>query len=445
MIVLYLANITCSNSYNLLMKRTFSLLFLIFFLFIYTSCKSKSARVQSSKNDSGYVAPVPGNITEQEASRYKNEIEYFFNKHLMPRGFNGAILIAKKGNIIFEKYNGFEDIRKKYKTIDEHSKFHLASLSKTFTAMAVLKLQEQGKLNINDTLNKYFPAFPYPNITVKMLLTHRSGMPNYVYFMEKLGWDKHQYLKNEDVLDYLIKFKPPYTSIPGKHFTYCNTNYILLSLIIEKASEERYADYLQKTFFTPLQMNDTYVFSLADTLTAMPSYNVKGIQERLTYLDGGTGDKNIYSTVRDILKWDQALYSGQLFHQSTLDSAFTPYSNEKPGIKNYGLGWRMNIYPNGKKIVFHTGWWHGNNSILIRLMADSATIIVVANKYNRGVYETKKLANIFQNYFENGDEQDENVSVGSEIGEQEQNPVQKNNSLVKQPSRKRAVHKSRRK
>jgi CubicO group peptidase (beta-lactamase class C family) len=131
-------------------------------------------------------------------------------------------------------------------------------------------------------------------------------------------------------------------------------------------------------------------------------------------LDGGYGDKNIYSSARDLLKWDQAMYTNQLFSKQTLEQAFTPYSNEKPGIKNYGFGWRMNLYPNGKKVIFHTGWWHGNNCILMRLIEDSATIIVLGNKYNRIIYRSKELANIFQPYF-GTDEEDQPENIKDDI------------------------------
>jgi Beta-lactamase class C and other penicillin binding proteins len=227
---------------------------------------------------------------------------------------------------------------------------------------------------------------------------------------------------NNDVLDYLVKFQPPLTSLPNTHFTYCNTNYCLLGLIIEKASGKTYSEFLQHNFFTPLKMNDTYVFSLADTQKAMPSYDWRGRKEGLTFLDKGFGDKNVYSTARDLLKWDQALYTNQLFTQETLESAFKPYSNEKPGIKNYGFGWRMNIYPNGKKIIFHGGWWHGNNTMLMRLIQDSATIIILGNKYNRNVYQAKKLANIFSPYFET-DEEDNSETIRESALNNNKKPV----------------------
>ena len=371
---------------------------------LFTACTQKSSKQPAIPKDSViYNAPAAGNLSPEEFKKYHDAIDAFYQNTLVKTGFNGAILVAKKGQIIFEQYHGFFDLQKK-DSLNEHSAFHLASVSKTFTAMATLKLVEQGKLKLDDDVKTFFPKFPYNGITIRMLLSHRSGLPNYLYFMQQLGWDVKQFSDNNDVLNYLIQFQPPLTHQPGTRFTYCNTNYALLGLIIEKASGKSYAEFLQHIFFTPLKMNDTYVFTMADEQKAMPSYDWRGRKEGLTFLDKGFGDKNIYSTPRDLLKWDQALYTNQIFSAQTLEEAFTPYSNEKAGIKNYGFGWRMNIYPTGKKIIFHGGWWHGNNTMLMRLVQDSATIIILGNKYNRNVYQAKKLANTFSNYFENDEE-----------------------------------------
>jgi len=168
-----------------------------------------------------------------------------------------------------------------------------------------------------------------------------------------------------------------------------------------------YARFLQQHIFNPLHMNDTYVFTMADSATAMPSYDNRGRPERMTFLDTGFGDKNIYSTPEDLLKWDQALYSNRLFSKQTLEAAFTPYSNEKPGVRNYGYGWRMYVYPDGKKVIYHNGWWHGNNAVFLRLIQDSATIIVLGNKYDRLIYKAKDLARVFEPTADMGEEDEE--------------------------------------
>lgn len=395
------------------------------------ACSYSTADKPHNQEDSAlYSPPETGRLNKNDFKKYYDEVEAFYDTNLVARSFNGALLVAKKGEIIFERYYGYFDLEKK-DTLTEHSAFHLASVSKTFTAMAILKLAEQGKLKLDDDIKLYFPTLPYNGITVKMLLNHRSGLPNYLYFMQQLGWDIKQYCDNNDVLNYLIQYQPPLNRQPNTHFSYCNTNYILLGLIIERTSGKTYADYLQHIFFTPLKMNDTHVFTISDSAIVMPSYNWRGKREGLTFLDKGYGDKNIYSTVRDLLKWDQALYNNKIFTQQSIDEAFTPYSNEKPGIKNYGYGWRMNIYPDGKKIIFHGGWWHGNNTMLMRLVQDSATIIILGNKYNRNVYEVTKMANIFSPYFQYDEEEtSENLKEAIlNIKDSATTPKKKNNTM----------------
>lgn len=369
--------------------------FICFFSLFFSSCYSGSKKISHPPLDSaGYVAPAPGVIPMGDLTRYHDAVKDFYEKDLVGRGFNGGILVAKKGRVLFEDYHGYYNLQKK-DTLTRHSAFHLASVSKTFTAMATLKLAELRKLSLDDDVKKYFPAFPYDGVTIKLLLSHRSALPNYLYFIDQSRFKNKRFCSNQDMLDYMIKYKPPMEGSPGTHFSYCNTNYAILGLIIEKASGQPYEDVLQKYFFTPLQMDDTYVFNISDSATAMPSYDWRGRQEGLTFLDTGFGDKNIYSTPEDLLKWDQAMYSNQIFSKETLEAAFTPYSNEKPGIRNYGYGWRMNVYPGGKKVIYHNGWWHGSNTVFIRMIQDSVTIIVLGNKYNGSIYRSKEMAKIF--------------------------------------------------
>jgi CubicO group peptidase (beta-lactamase class C family) len=378
-------------------------------ILFFASCNARSDSGNKSNNDSTdlIALPTPGKITPQESDRIKSTCELWYDAVLQRSGFNGAMLVAKEGNIVFEKYNGTGHLPGT-DTITQNTPLHIASVSKTFTAMAVLKLWQEGKLHIDDAFNKYFPDFNYPGVTIRCLLNHRSGLPNYNYFMEKLGWDKSLFAKNEDVLNYLITRKTELQDIstPNTHFTYCNTNYALLALLIEKISGLKYAAFLNKNFFVPLQMKNSYVFSLADTVKATPSYNWRGAPEAFNFLDAVYGDKNIYTTARDLLIWDQALTSGLFFTKETLEQAYAPYSNEKRGIRNYGLGWRMNLFPDGNKIIYHNGWWHGSNASFIRLLKEKATIIVIGNKFNRSVYHAKNLTPIFGNYDQQADDEE---------------------------------------
>ncbi|MEJ7588157.1 MAG: serine hydrolase domain-containing protein [Ferruginibacter sp.] len=349
----------------------------------------------------------PPPLPAAEIERLSVASAYWYDSMLKSRGFNGGIVVAKKGNIVFESYNG-SGRWGSMDSITDSTSLHIASVSKTFTAMAVLKLWQDGKLNIDDEFSQYFPSFNYPGVTVRSMLNHRSGLPNYVHFMDNMGWNKKVYVSNEDVLNFLITNKSKIANIgaPNRGFTYCNTNYALLALLIEKLSGKKYGEYLQKTFFSPLQMKHSFVFTHSDSGKVLLSYDYRGKPIALNFLDLVYGDKNVYSTPRDLLLWDRALTSQVLFNEKTLAEAYAPYSNERPGTRNYGLGWRMNSYPSGKKMIYHNGWWHGNNAAFIRLLEDSATIIVLGNKYDRGIYHAKDLANLFGNYFSYGEEDD---------------------------------------
>jgi CubicO group peptidase (beta-lactamase class C family) len=354
------------------------------------------------------VSPRPKPLHPQEFKAYNTASRRFFDS-LFSHGFNGSLVVAHNGVVVYEKYSGFTDPRKHKDTVNAHTAFHLASVSKTFTAMAVLKLWEEGKLDIHDDISKYLAGFP-PGISIKNLLSQRSGLRNYVHFMDQSGWDKRKYLSNSDLLQYIIQHHDQviYTTA-GRHFEYSNTNYAFLALIIEKVSGQSYNEFLTKTFFQPLHMQDTYVYSIQDTGKATRSYKLNGRLYPMEYLDMIYGDKNIYSTPEDMLKWDDALRGTAMFKQSTLDSAYAPYSLEKPGKRNYGLGWRMIVFPEGKKLIYHNGWWHGNRTVFIRMMEENATIIALCNNDNKKVYFAKKLCDVFGNYqqsHENFDEPD---------------------------------------
>lgn len=373
-----------------------------------SACNSSSHRDKNGKDTIPAIdLPAQGPLAVSDSIRISNAARLWYDTVLKLKGFNGGMIVAQNGNIIFEQYKGTVHLPGT-DSINQHTPLHIASISKTFTAMAVLKLQQDSLLHIDDAFSKYFPTFNYPGITIRSLLCHRSGLPNYNYFMEKLGWDKKKYVSNQDVFNYLVTKKAQFTDIkaPNQHFTYCNTNYALLALLIEKVAGTSYAGYISQQFFKPLGMNDTYVFTLADTATAAPSYNWKGSMESFTFLDQVYGDKNIYTTPRDLLTWDRALSSNLIFTNETLEQAYAPYSNEKPGMRNYGLGWRMSIFPDGNKIIYHNGWWHGSNASFTRLLKEKASIIIIGNKYNRSVYHARVLTSLFGNYYGAADEEE---------------------------------------
>ena len=378
------------------MPQKYFLSIILFFSFysLLINCSSKEPKkIQAKvKAQQFYKSDVRfDSLSPAEAANYTAQVEAFYNKNYNNNAFSGAVLVAKNGQILFERYKGFSNFVTR-DTVNQHTPFHLASISKTFTGMAVLRLWEDGKLSLDDTLQKYFPQLPYKGITIRMLLSHRSGLPNYLYFMDSL-WNKHKKMINEDVLNAMIQHHPRISSLPNTHFEYCNTNFMLLALIVEKITGAYFPDYMKHNVFTPLGMNDTYIFSIRDTANYIPTLSVARTFP-MDPFDCTYGDKNVYSTVRDLFAYDRALYEHTFLKKSTLDLAFTPTSNEHHSKHNYGLAWRLFI-SNGDTVVYHNGKWHGTNTSFIRLVQDTATIIVLGNKQNSNIYHAKDMEGIF--------------------------------------------------
>lgn len=378
------------------MKHTIYFLLLISFTW---ACNQQGKEEQTTEDSLQYYPPTPAPLEKNEFREYYRRLTAYFDSTLLRSNFSGQVIVAKNGSVIYEKYAGRPDLRRK-DSMTASTSLHIASTSKTFTGIAVLRLIQEGKLSLQDSLSRFFPAFPYKGITIKMLLNHRSGLPNYVNFMDKTSWDQKKYCTNADVLALMISEPPNKEAQPDRKFSYCNTNYILLALIIEKITGKTYPVYMKEKFFVPLQMKDTYVFTMQDSLTATPTFSPSGTYWDFDFLDGTYGDKNVYTTARDLLKWDQALYTDQLISKDLLDSAFTPYSNERPSIHNYGLGFRLLLMPNGKKIVYHFGRWHGANAAFARLPDEKAVIIILGNRFTRSIYNAAHHCyDIFGEYF----------------------------------------------
>lgn len=392
-----------------------------------------SASVKKAEDDSlQYYPPTPAVLDKNDFRSYYRELSTFFDTALLNKGFNGGILVAKNGAVLYEKYTGKTDLRKK-DSITASTSMHIASTSKTFTAAAVLRLVQEGKLSLDDSLTRFFPNFPYAGITVKMLLCHRSGLPNYLYFMSNNKWGmdekgkwNHQYATNEDVLKMMMEKKPDPTGRPGGRFLYCNTNYALLALIIEKITGTSFPEYMQSHLFQPLKMEHTFIFTPKDTLTATPSFTGQGTYWNYDFLDMTYGDKNVYTTPEDLLKWDQALYTNQVLSQAMLDSAFkgySPHTDDSSGQRrspdDYGFGWRLLFLQSGKKVVYHFGKWHGSNAVFARLVDDKVTIIIIGNRFNRAIYHAGNLSyDIFGAYMQHklpGDEEADSSSVAQPV------------------------------
>lgn len=318
-------------------------------------------------------------------------------------GFNGCVLVAQQGHVIYRNAFGFSNLKTR-DSLKINSAFQLASTSKTMTAGAILLLKEQGKLQLTDKVQKYFPEFPYNSITLQMLLNHRSGLSNYIYFAEPFCDADNRYkgkpFDNAALLEIIDSLKPALYATPNKKFEYCNTNYALLASVIEKVSGQSYATFMDSAIFKPLGMSNTWVYSTKND-TVYPyktkGHTPSGTLETQTYADNVVGDKGIYSTVDDLYKWSEALFTGKILKKETLDEAYTGYSNEHPGKRNYGYGWRITDESPTQKIVYHNGWWHGYSTLFYRRLSNETTVILLSNKYSSSTYHIEDILAVLNN------------------------------------------------
>lgn len=322
---------------------------------------------------------------------------------------NGNVLVAENGKVVYKKSFGFADFENKIPN-SESSRFNIASVSKTFTSVAILQLKEKGKLGLDDPVKKYLPEFPYADITIKHLLSHTSGLPDIELFDDLTD----KVITNQQVLPSLNQWKTPLSFKPGEKWEYSNVNFNLLLLVVEKVSGQPFREYLQENIFSKAQMSDTYLLEdylhvrndknrvVSHKLPQLYSENPVDVQNKifpfvigLHRLSGLKGDGDIISTTADLLKYDQCLYGGILLKQATLNEAFTPtrlnngepaYTSINLGKNAYGLGWFIFEDTSKGKIVWHTGGVPGSVSVLLRNISKNQTVILLDNANSVGVY-----------------------------------------------------------
>ncbi len=334
---------------------------------------------------------------DKEEILKSKELNRYFTRRNKINGFNGAVLFAENGKIVYEKAFGYSNIRKKEKN-NLDTRFQLASVSKPFTSYAIMLLKQEGELAYEDTVQKFFPEFPYKGITIKLLMIHKSGLPEYFYFADKLWEDKQTPITNLDVIDLLIKDHPQRYYLPNKKYNYINTNYCVLAAIVEKITGDSFEDFMQEKVFKPLNMNHTFIYNKAHSekhKNVATGYAKRRRKAEDSYLNGVVGDKGVYTTVGDMFKFDQALYRGYPVESEILAEAFKPQHKRLYINDNYGFGWRINAADSSNKIVFHTGWWKGFRSYFIRELGEKKTIIVLSNFSNQSIFGTKQLIKLF--------------------------------------------------
>ena len=343
-------------------------------------------------------------------------IDSVFQKKFTRQGFNGTVLIAQKGVIIYENALGYLDFSSKT-PLSLNSAFQLASISKTFTGVAILMMAQEGKIRMEDSIQQYLPQFPYHGIRIADLLSHRSGLPNYLYAFENKRRINGAPPTNDTIMKWFNQadpLPPPYAR-PGRSFSYNNSNFVVLACILEKVSGMRYADFMRRRIFEPLEMRHSYIDTLASAALLQlrtSGHNGQRLNKRDFY-DGVYGDKGVYSTVEDMAKWYYALINNCLLNEYWLKQAFTPRNLEKKSRHNYGLGFRlMTKNTSMKKVeyVYHSGWWQGFSTMFWYSPANDYVIIILSNKHSMNVYDIKPVIAILE-----GPRKTEEISVEEAI------------------------------
>lgn len=313
-------------------------------------------------------------------------IDSIFTHLHQKRRFNGTVLVMQEGETLYKKSFGYANMRSK-ENLSEHSAFQLASVSKIFTATAVVLLQQDGLLNIEDKVVDHIPGWPYENMSIKNLLNHRSGMSRYMAVASWYWKNWRKDMSNDDVLKQYIRHKPPIFFRPNRNFNYCNTNYVILASLVEKVSGMPFEEFMSKRIFEPLEMDDALIYGRGQEIE-IPNEAVgykagmRGYYKAPNdYIDGVWGDKNMFASIADMEKFELALRENKLLDETHTNLMFEPGSGRR--TYNYGLGWRLR---RGKEsFIYHFGWWRGYRTCYLKDPENDLTLIILTNRDHPGL------------------------------------------------------------
>jgi len=324
-------------------------------------------------------------VKAQTDQQRVNKIDSIFEVYTKKNMFSGSVSIARNGTVLLSKGYGMANYSFDVPNTAQ-TKFKLASVSKQFTAMAIMILQEQGKLSTEDKLTKFIADYPNGDkITIHHLLTHTSGIYN---FTNAEHYDSIMVLPHtlEKIISYFKNKKLDFE--PGEKFSYSNSGYILLSYIIEKASGKSYAEFMTSQIFEPLGMKNSGVCDgnkLIKNFALGYTNGEKGL-ENSPYIDMSipSGAGGLYSTVEDLQTWDRAFYSEKLVKKTTIDKIVTPFKDK------YAYGWKIDEYASHVWIN-HSGGIQGFNTIINRFPQEELCIVVLKNVDNYNIFPANKI------------------------------------------------------
>jgi CubicO group peptidase (beta-lactamase class C family) len=298
-----------------------------------------------------------------------NSVDSILNSWFLDGKFNGTVIISGDSGVIYNNSFGYSDLQSK-KELNNKSIFCLASVSKVITSTAILKLYEEGKLDLDDLIPEYFPDLPdcYNMVSIAHLLTHTSGIPD---FHTKPVWgvnndDIYNFIKKQDILEF----------VPGSKYKYSNSGFVLLAMIIDKVSGITYPEYLDAKFFTPMGMKDTFVNKSRKKKRIVHSYHVSGKTDDRPNYFYGSGE--IYTTAEDLLKWDKAFFKGDIISSNLMKRVLSQHRLDDGTLTNYGMGWGVITFA-GQTIVGHTGGNYGFRTIYEHNLSTGLTFIMFTN------------------------------------------------------------------
>lgn len=375
------------------MKLIYKIVIVVLLIIGFTPFESHIA--SASYNESELLTDLENQkLTKILAADVIESLDSLIGKFSARYRFSGNILVAYNGTEIYKKSIGYADPLKK-EAVNTETIFQLASVSKQFTAAAIMLLKADGRLDYDDLLVKYIPELPYNTVKLSHLLHHLSGLPNYLYLVDNY-WKRPISPDNEDVVDLLAKYKLPLYFKPGTRYDYSNTGYVMLATVVQRISGLSLNDFLQARVFQPLGMKHTFVYSNADSacqrvhIDGFRSIKSGFVRIKETPNNGPVGDKGVCSTAEDLLKWDNALYNGSPISQELLEEAFKPSYTNAGKVVPYGLGFRIRE-TNGTKVVYHNGIWEGSRTNFHRYIEKKNTIIVLNNTSISSNHELVRL------------------------------------------------------
>ena len=318
-----------------------------------------------------------------------NQYSKFISDMKLNGFITGNILVYENGNIFFQSSNGLRSINP-IDSLSLNSQFRLASVSKQFTGVAIMKLKQADKIDYDQKVNTILTDFPYDNITIKHLLLHTSGLADYIKIIKKKFVPQNLSIRyilgNKEVLGIFYNDNPKLSFQPGEKFEYSNTGYLVLASIVEKVSKQHFRDFLKENIFSPLGMNNTILYNyLEGDDTNMPNRVFGYSKGKKDYklndyhiVNDVRGDGGIYSTLNDLFKWNMALVNYKILPKEYLDEAWSQGKLNDGEKTSYGFGWSIED-KSKPKAVSHSGGWVGFATYLYNEIETKSGYIILTN------------------------------------------------------------------